>query len=107
VNTFNAELQGGLGNQLFILGAGMSAAERFGLPLVLDARSLSSPGERPLAIEPLIAELSTGVSLVKGQKKDLASIRESILYHPNKLCLDSFNHRYISPRRSPSSSSPA
>lgn len=61
-----AELQGGLGNQLFILGAGMSTAEKFSCGLELDARSLSNPNERSIAIEPVLELLTNQVALITG-----------------------------------------
>lgn len=65
---FEVELQGGLGNQLFILAAGLTAAERFGSNLVLDARSLSRVGEREIAIEPVLSELNRSVRVLKGSR---------------------------------------
>lgn len=53
-----AELQGGVGNQLFVLAAGLAQAIRLGIPLTLDASQLDAPStqhvQRSLEIQPLL-----------------------------------------------------
>lgn len=74
MNDFKAELQGGLGNQLFILTTALSAARRFGLPLELDARAHSSERERPLAISPVLENLNCDVRIVTGRRTFLERV---------------------------------
>lgn len=63
-----AELQGGVGNQLFVVAAGLAQAIRLNVPLVLDASQLGSKTnrhvQRDLEIQPLLKHLEYQVSVV-------------------------------------------
>lgn len=63
-----AELQGGVGNQLFVVAAGLAQAIRLNVPLVLDASQLGSKTnrhvQRDLEIQPLLKHLEYPVSVV-------------------------------------------
>lgn len=63
-----AELQGGVGNQIFVVAAGLAQAIRLGVPLELDASLLytnnSSHVSRNLEIEPLLAHIDYPISVV-------------------------------------------
>lgn len=44
-DSITAKLSGGLGNQLFIFAAGLSASTRLNVPLIIDKSNYSKPGE--------------------------------------------------------------
>lgn len=66
-NKLVAELQGGVGNQIFVVAAGLAQAMRLGIPLELDASLLLTNNRshvlRNLEVEPLLSHIDYPISI--------------------------------------------
>lgn len=67
-DAFTAELRGGLGNQLFILAAALTIAEKMNTSLVLDARFFDGKGPQGVQIRPIVEHLPYEISIIDGHR---------------------------------------
>lgn len=82
-STITAELQGGVGNQLFVLIAGIAQASRLDVPLVLDISRLGTNTnlhvQRDFELSPLIELIDYPISIAPARIREQSATSREIL----------------------------